>query len=495
MRVAIGGISHETSTFAVGTTTLKHFEADCLHFGQDIVETNRGIRSFIGGMIAAADEQGIEVTGTFVAGAEPSGLIERQTYEHLRHELLKALEEAEPLDAVCLSLHGAGLADGYDDLEGDLLTHVRRLVGPTTPIVGTLDLHANVTTTMVEQADALLGNHLYPHSDSYERGHQAVQLASKMVREGLRPTSHVVHIPMLTATAPTSLSPGKEVNELCFDWEAKSGVVDVTFYHGFPFTDIPRMGMAVVATTNDDPELARRAAESVARAIWTMRDAFRPVITSPEEAIRLALATDARPIVVNDHSDNPGAGAPGDSTHLLRPFIEAGIPDSVFGWVVDPEIARQAHAAGVGSTIQVRLGGKTDTFHGSPIEAKAYVKCLTDGRFTTTSPMGQGGQNDLGKMARLVINGVDVLISSVRTQVLDPEAFLLHGIDVSRYKLVGVKSATHFRAGFEPVAAQIIRVDTPGLSSTDLSSFAYQRLELPIWPLDEATVFPLAGQG
>jgi microcystin degradation protein MlrC len=199
--------------------------------------------------------------------------------------------------------------------------------------------------------------------------------------------------------------------------------------------------------------------------------------------------------VVNDMSDNPGGGGAGDSTGLLGPMLATsqaireraaaeGLQPGTFGFVFDPEVARLAHEAGVGATIQCRLGAKTDDRHGVPLAVTAYVKCLTDGQFVQTSPMGRGTQVDLGKTARLVIDGIDVLVASVRTQTLDDEVFRLHGIDVTRYKLVALKSANHFRAAFEPLARAIVTADGPGLSARDVRLWPYRNLRRPLWPFD-----------
>jgi len=192
------------------------------------------------------------------------------------------------------------------------------------------------------------------------------------------------------------------------------------------------------------------------------------------------------PVVINDTSDNPGGGSPGDSTHLLRAMLDMHLENACYAYIFDPETAAQAHAAGVGATIPVLLGGKTDDLHGTPIAATAYVKCLTDGRFRLTTPMGRGMRVDLGPMARFQIGGLDVLVGSVRQQVLDDEMFLLHGIDVRRYRIVAVKSSSHFRAGYRHLATAIIAADTPGATTLRLDGFPYQRIRRTIWPLDAA---------
>ncbi len=484
MRIAVGEVSHETNTFCPALTELDEFRAREWAFGQDIVRRHRCVRSYLGGMLAAADRLGIEVAPTFATQATPSGTISRHAYEAILSALFGALRKAGPVDAICLALHGAGVAEDADDLEGDLLGKLRADVGPTVPVVVTLDLHANVTLEMARHATALLTVNCYPHVDAYDRGAEAVELAQRIVNGRARPRMHLTRIPMLVPTTATSLSPLKEVNERCRGWEAKPGIIDCTFVHGFAHTDIPPIAASVIAIADGAAAAAREAAEDVASYAWEARGALLRQTLGPAEAVRQALALEGRPVVINETSDNPGGGAPGDGTHLLRALLEANAPDTCFGFIYDRETAAQAHAAGAGATVRVRLGGKSDRMHGTPIESEAYVVSLTDGRFIRRSPMGRGAQVDLGRMARLRIGAVDVLVSSVREQTLDPEVFLLHGIDVPRCKIVALKSSQHFRAGFEPLAAHILTADSPGLTTLNLASFPYRRVTRPVWPLD-----------
>jgi microcystin degradation protein MlrC len=266
-------------------------------------------------------------------------------------------------------------------------------------------------------------------------------------------------------------------------------MIDCALFHGFPYTDLPFAGVTVVATSNDDPALARQAAEDTARRIWEVRAPFTSELPDAAQAVAQALASNARPVVIAESSDNPGGGAPGDGTHLLRAMVEAGLSEATFGYIYDPETAAQAHTAGTGATIDARIGGKTDDLHGTPVEARAYVKCLTDGQFRLTGALGTGAPMDLGKTARLVVRGIDVIVGSDRTQTLDESLFILHGIDVRRYTIVALKSSMHFRAGFEPLAAEIIRADTPGATTTKLENIPYTRLR-PVWPLDAEVTYP-----
>jgi microcystin degradation protein MlrC len=492
MRMAIGGFLHETNTFIPREIGMDVFEANGLYRGQQLIDHNAGRRTYLGGMIDTGRRLGIDLAPTLVASGGADAPIAQRTYEALRDELLTRLRVALPVDAVGLALHGAGISAETDDIEGDILAYVRDIVGPDVPIVVTLDLHGNITQEMTDLADLLLGVNFYPHVDAYERGVEAVQRAVQIVRGEIRPTAYLALPPMMIPSTGSDFQSVKNINEACWAWEAKPGVLDCTFFHGFGWTDLPRSGVSIYAATDNDPALAKQAAEDVAAYLWNRKGDFMLEPCPPAEAIRRALAVEGRPVVINDGADDPGGGAPGDGTHLLRAMIEADLTDACFGFIVDPETATQAHAAGVGKTIAVRLGGRSDDLHGAPIETDAYVKCLTDGKFKHTTPAAPGWAVNYGLCARLVIGGVDVIVTSWRTQTLDQEVFLLHGIDVMRYKIIALKSSDHFRGAFIPIAAAIIRTDTPGIVSADLTSLPYQRLQRPIWPLDRDIELPVA---
>ncbi len=487
MRIAIGQAGHETNTFSPVATDVAAFRAFEWQSGEDILQTHRGVKDFLGGMIEAARDLRVEVTPTFSAFAYPSGKITRETREALVDGLVRGLaaaEAVEPVDAVCLALHGAGVAEGAEDLEAEILRAVRSVVGFGIPLVCTLDLHANLSQEMLEQADALLGVHLYPHTDSRETGREAVELAHRISTGQAPPVAYLERLPLLVPPSTTNHPPASEINEACWEWERTPGIIDCVFFHGFPYADVPLAGASVLVLAEQSEELARRAAEDVGRRIWEARARFFEPVPGPAEGVRAALRATGRPVIVNETSDNPGAGTPGDGTRLLRAMLESGIEESCFGYINDPEVARIAHQEGVGSQIEVALGGKSDAFHGEPLRVSARVKCLTDGRFVHSTPMWEGLQVDLGASARLQLAGIDVVVCSKNAQVLDEQGFLLHGIDVSRYRVVGLKSSHHFRAVYEGLGDTIVTVDSPGLSTRNLSSFDYTNLVRTIYPLD-----------
>ncbi|WP_019121861.1 M81 family metallopeptidase [Brevibacillus massiliensis] len=485
MRIAIGQVLHETNTFSRERTDEAAFRRQEWCEGAEIIAAHIGVRDCLGGMLAEARESGLELVPTLAVSAEPSGIIAAAAWEKIKGQMLDSLREAGPYDAVCLSLHGAGIAEGCDDIEGDLLRSIRAAIGPNVPIVATLDLHANMTDEMVRYADLLLGVHFYPHSDEYDRGREAIRRLCELVAGHISPKMQLVRLPLMIPTSTTLFGPAQRVNEICWEWESRPGVLDCTFFHGFPYTDAPDVAVTVLATADGDEVLARQAACEVADAIWSMRDEFFITYPTPSEGLKEALAQAATPVIINETSDNPGAGAPGDGTHLLAEMLAANVPLTCFCHICDPEVVEAAHRAGVGAHIEVKLGGKTDELHGKPLPVSARVKLLTDGVFTQTSPMWSGKSVDLGRTARLTVGNVDVIVTSIKSQLLDDELLKLHGIDMYRCRVIGIKSSQHFRGFFQSKVPAIITVDSPGISTFDICTvFDYKRIARPIYPLD-----------
>ncbi len=488
MRIAVGGIEHETNTYAtesMGTTSLDDFQQ---LRGDEIFDV-RGTRTFVGGFLSAIDDAGHDAVPILWAWAGPSGIIEAPTYQSLKAEYLGRLTAALPVDAVAISMHGAGVVEGIDDLEADLAGAIRAVVGNDVPIVVPLDLHGNITPEMGDRIDLMLGVQEYPHTDMFERGVEAVTTLPELVAGTLRPTTHVERLPMLLPTSTTDAGPAADIRDLCLAAEGQPGVIDVSFFHGFPYTDVAATGASVVVTTDNDPALAHQIACEIASAVWSQRNDFIVESVQPAVTIELAkqaLAASGGPVIINDTADNPGGGTPGDGTHLLAAIIDADIEGSCFGFVFDPVTAEAAHAAGVGATIDVRIGGRHGSLHGEPVEASAYVKTLTDGRIVYSSPMLAGVRASLGKSARLTIGNVDVIVTSRRNQTFDAEVFVLHGIEVGTRSIIGLKSSQHFRAGFRHIATKIITADSPGLTTLDVNVFDHPSADWPLWPLEPA---------
>jgi len=492
MRIAVGGVSHETNTYAVASTGLTEVDEFEVYAGARLVELLAGTGSGIGGILDECARRGDEILPTSFAIAHPSGTIAAGAYAEVKARLLESLAAALPVDAVALELHGAGVAEGIDDIESDLGVAIRQIVGDAVPISAVLDLHGNVTPAMGEVFDLLLGCHLYPHTDLDARGVESVELLHRIVEGDLRPTMHVTQLPMLLPPATTDgENPAALVNAVCAEIEKQEGVIDCTFMHGFPFTDIPDAGASMITITDGKPALAEEIGATAAAWVWDHRERFRTEVDTPESAVRLALTSDHRPVVINECSDNPGAGTPGDGTHLLRAMIDADLQKACFGFITDAEVVAKAIEAGVGEVIEAQLGGKHDDLHGAPISISGTVRCISDGLLTLRAMLA-GVVLPLGPSCRLTVGGIDVIVTSKPFQTIDPEIFLMHGIDVTRYDVIGLKSSQHFRAGFRDIAGVIITADSPGLSTNRVEVFEHQRLARPSWPVDGAATFASA---
>ena len=495
MRIASGGVQHETNTFSHIPTKLEDFvrDSDCgpeLSGGETLFNRYRGTGSIHGGYIAGAEAEGAELIPLISAKAYPSGIVEQSAFDHILSQFLERLESAPPVDGILLDLHGAMVTESHTDAEGAFVAAVRDRVGSAVPINTTPHLHANITQRCADLSDVIIGYDTYPHVDMFERGEEAARLLARIVRSEVRPVQQYRQLPLMTMPPMqcTLREPMQSLLTRMHQMEAEPGVLTATISMGFPFADIPDAGVSVLVTTDDDEQLANEKADELAGWLWDLRDELQPQLTKIEDVIEFARQNkDPGPVLFADGSDNPGGGAPCDGTIALRAMIDAGMEGGVAAVLYDPETAAQAHQAGVGATISVRLGGKTDDQHGAPIEADAYVRTLSDGRFIHRGPMLHGVENQMGATATLVNRGVEVVVSSIRRQCLDAEMLRIAGIEPADRKLIVLKSAVHFRAHFAPLASHIFDADTPGIHRPDFACFDYRNVRRPIYPLDEVT--------
>lgn len=491
MRIGIGGISHETNAFSSVSTTREAFRRRFWQEGQEVLDKNSGVQNYVGGIISAAQTQGVTLVPTLVTEATPSGLITAEAFETMRDRLIDGLIKAhreQPLDGIALTLHGAGVADGYPDIEGEILRAVREAFGDSMPVGVVLDLHGNVTPEMVARSDILLGVKGYPHTDAHKRGADLINLLCSVVRTGVRPAKRLLKLPWVFGSlkSQTLCGPAHDVRALCEACESgDEDLLQATFFHGFPYSDIPQAGVCVV-TLAKTQQSADRNAQRIAAYAWERRAEFVGDGMMPSQAVDKALTVPGSPIVINESSDNPGGGAPGDGTHLLRELLVRNLPGTAMGPISDPETVRLVHEAGTGATISCLLGAKTDDLHGTPVALKdAYVKCLTDGRFINCSPMNRGQRMDIGRCARLTVGNVEIIVASNAQQVLDNGVFELHGIDVMKMRIIGLKSAQHFRAWWQDVAAHIVTTDPPGVFCGNLETFHFKHLNKGYYPFNQ----------
>jgi microcystin degradation protein MlrC len=485
MRIVTGTISHETNVLSNIATDLEEFRKSRILYGDELFEAFDGTKTPAGGIIDGCKAHGFELIPTVFASAVPSGTITAEAFDILLTGILEGIRSTRHIDAVVLHLHGAGVSELYPDIEGKILEDIRHLVGDI-PLVTTLDFHANFTDRMVDHADLLIGYDTYPHIDGYERGVEAVNLTARLLDGSLKPTKAMRQPPMLPALQAqfTGRYPMTKVLEEVHRMEAMPCVETITVAAGFPWSDIPEAGMSFVVTTNDDQPLADELADTLHDMVWALRRDFLVNPTPIREALRHVKAAEHMPIVLADIGDNPGAGGPEDGTVVLDAILQEQLEGGVIALIWDPGVVSQALDAGDGQTVDIRLGGRTDDLHGAPLHVTARVKTLSDGTFTNEGPMGTGAQTDMGPTAVLEIGGNDVIVTSKRYQPLDLQLYRSLGIDLASKRFIVVKSSVHFRAAHEPVAAEIIELDAPGLSSPRLTGFGFKNIRRPIFPLD-----------
>jgi microcystin degradation protein MlrC len=424
----------------------------------------------------------VEGLATF---ATPAGDTTRATHEALRDEILADLARAMPVDAVMLNLHGAMIADGYPDAEGDLLSRVRTMVGPDVPIAAELDLHCHLTRLKVDSADILVIYKEYPHVDVAERAAEVFDLLERTLAGRIRPVMALYDCAML-GIYPTTAEPMMGLVARMTALEREPGVLSVSLAHGFPWGDTPEVGTRMLVMTDGDPALAARLAAELGEAVWSARDAIVPPFLGIDAAIDrvLAQAPDGRPFVLADTADNTGIGAAGDSTFLLRRLIARGAGGFALSPLWDPIATSLAFDAGVGAALDMRIGGKLGAGSGDPLDLHVEVKALTPKAWQRWG----GTQAPLGRMAWLRIGGpsdadaIDVVVNDYRIQSFHPDCFAVVGIDPLRPRALVVKSTQHFHAGFAPIAREILYVSAPGSGSMDMAALPHRRVVRALWP-------------
>ncbi len=487
MRIAVAGFQHETNTFAPVKADFAAFEAaksyPPLCRGRDMLARLRGKKLPTAGAIATLEAAGVEITPLLWCMATPSAHVTEDAFERISGELLLLLEQAGPIDGLCLELHGAMVAEHVDDGEGELLARIRRKVGARLPITVALDLHANVTPAMVEHADFIDMYRHYPHIDMAETGARAAMGLLRIIETVRKPAKAFRQIDFLIPIngGCTHFAPAKDVYlDLLPEMErAIGGIRGISFASGFPHADFADCGPSVLAYA-DSQSIADAAADRLAAEVRRREAAFLPEFYPADEAVRRALARAngaSRPVVIADTQDNPGGGGSGDTTGLLRALVEAGAKGAVIGAIIDPESARTAHEVGEGNIASFTIGGKRLPGD-SPVSATARVcRARSDG-WTAVGAMKGGMPVDLGLTALLEIEpqGVYVVLASRVSQTLDSSIFRHLGLVPENLPIIAVKSSVHFRADFTPMAEAIIVAKAPGPVAIDHTELPYRKL-------------------
>jgi len=477
MKVFIAGFDTETNTFAPIPTGYQSFAECFLAHGDG---TDRAPNYVTGQLLVwrrRAEARGWQVAEGLCTFAEPGGRIVRGAYERLRDELLGDLEEAMPVDMVVLALHGAMAAEGYDDCEGDILGRIRAIVGPHVPVGAELDLHCHISDAMVEKATVLIAYKEYPHTDIPERADELFTLLADAAEGKTRPVMAAFDCRMI-GTFRTTEQPLRGFVDRMAALEGRDGVLSLSLGHCFPWGDVPDVGVKTLAVTDGDRAKAAVLARSLGEEIFRMREALRPKFLTMDEALNRALATEGGPVVIADVSDNSGGGAPGDATFFLRRVRERGIRSvaSCYHW--DPMAVHFCEDAGVGARFDLRIGGKCGVHSGEPLDLSVTVRGIGEG---VTQRFGRSPVN-LGTVAWVSAEGLDIFLASQRTQAFHPEGMTKLGFDPASSKILLVKSTQHFHAGFAPIAKAVLYAAPPGALDPRFEAIPYTKLTRPYWP-------------
>ncbi|WP_110710213.1 M81 family metallopeptidase [Salinicola sp. CR57] len=482
-RIAVGGFLHETNTFAPSPATYEDFRrgggAPPLSEGAALFDAVAASNIGLCGFLGAPEARAWTLVPTLWTAASPSAHVTHEAFERITERLLDGIRAAAPLDGVYLDLHGAMVTQQFDDGEGELLRRVRALVGDAVPIVVSLDLHGNVTPTMVEQADMLIAYRTYPHVDMAETGARCATALARLLASDQRPAKAFRQLDFLMPIAWQCTA-----EEPCRSLYAEVAAMErdtlpaVSFLTGFPAADFADCGPSVIVYGVDQVS-ADGAADALSARIAAQEPAFVGRVFDPEMGVREAmrLATGAtRPVVIADTQDNPGAGGNSDTMGMLKALIGCRVTRAALGNVFDPAAAQVAHEAGVGAVVRVALGGHSGVPGDAPLEAAFTVEALSDGQFVAPGPYYGGGRLDMGPSACLRIDGIRIVVVSRKAQMADLAMYRSVGIEPLEQAILVNKSSVHFRADFAPIAETILVCAAPGPMAVDPADLPWRRL-------------------
>ena len=483
-RIAVGGILTECNHLGGLPIDMETYESTELVRGEEMLTATTSV---VGGMLDVLRESGIEPLPLLFASACAGGPIVADCYRELRDDLLERFDAILPVDGVLLPLHGAALAEGNDDPEGEIIREVRRRVGPEIPIVVTVDLHANITAEMVAEADAILAWETYPHYDQFQTGQRGARLLLDTLDGKCRPAMAMAKVPVITSAVHGSTNdddPFAELMRYAKSLEERPEVLSTSLLLVHPYMDVEEMGSGGLVITDGDQELAVELAADIAHRYWQRRHDLEPETVVPAEAISQGLEIEGGPVILVETSDCCGGGAAGDSVATLRALVDAEVSGLSYVPVVDPEVAAACHAAGEGAEVTVELGHKRDPRWGDSITCTGVVDTLSDGEFRYTGGQWEGHLTHMGPSAVLSIGSIRVLVTTRATYDWSDEQFRLVGLDPRLAKFIVAKNPMNYRWAYGEIAAATIVLDTPGPTPATLKHVEFQKLKRPFFPAD-----------
>ena len=495
MRVLIGQFAQESNSFIEARTELSAFEGHQLFRGERVLSGLLGTRATIAGFLAGLEGvEPLELVPSVAAWAPSGGPLSTECFETLADEVIAAAEPG--LDGVLLALHGAMMAEAFEDADGELLARVRARVGPDVPIIATLDLHSNITPAMIDAADGLIGYDTYPHIDLYEVGERAAALLRHIHATGRRPRTLLVKAPMIVPAEGmgTADEPMRSLIAAAQDLRTRPGVHSTSVFAVQPWLDVPDIGFSVIAVVDDDDALEAIEAPSGAltRRAWEQRAEFRAPLWDVDVAIDHALAATEGPVVLSDSADATGAGSAGDSAYVIARLLARAPDKQCVTCIVAPLAVAAAVEAGVGEVITTRIGGQVDARWAEPITITAEVRAITSGHFRYQGGKSHGLEvSSMGRSAVLKVGEVFIVAMERPAETFDPGMYAAVGLPPDRAAVVLVRSANQFYDAYQGIASEMIVVDAPGPSTARLESLPWEHVRRPIHPLDAVSYVEL----
>jgi microcystin degradation protein MlrC len=483
MRIFTASLATETNTFSPVPTDMNAFKAAFYAGPGEHPETPTLCSSVVPILRHRGRDEGFTVIEGTSCWAEPAGLIQRQTYETLRDQILAELTAAMPVDAVILGLHGAMVAQGYDDPEGDFLSRIRALVGPDVLVAAEFDPHSHLTALRVANLDIMAAFLEFPHTDFEQRGEHVVDLALRTLKGEIKPVISTFDCRMITIY-PTSREPMRSYVDRLMALEGKDGVLSASVIHGFMAGDVPDMGTRIVVVTDNDKAKGDALARKLGHELYGMRKhTTMPMLdieVGLDRMLELRASQPDMPVVIADVWDNPGGGVAGDATYILRRIMERGIDNVGVATIWDPIAVSFCHAAGEGAELDLRVGGKSGPQGGEPLDLRVKVMSVFDAGWQSF----RNSRVTLGSTAvvRPLGTSIDIVLITSRTQTYEPDIFSNQGVDFTEKALLLVKSTNHFHAGFQPVASEIVYVAAPTSYPTNPATTQYRKASLELWP-------------
>lgn len=494
MRLLVAMMKHETNTFSPVPTDLQRFRDWGLHEGEAVLRAYRGTNHPLAAFLDLAAEAGAEVVTPVAAEAMPSGYVQRAAYDYLAGRILDALAKGG-FDAALLDLHGAMVAEHEPDGEGALLARMRE-IAPGLPIAVTFDMHGNMSERIVRNATVINGYKVYPHTDMYQAGAQIGRVMLRTLKGELDPVMAWGNVPLLAQTLRmgTADEPMKTMQEMCRAEERDPEILAASVFGGFPMADIPDAGLSAIVVANRDRTKAEAACDRLLDAAWVRKADFVYRHEPLAQAVARAKTLADGPVILLDHADNVGSGGTSDSMGVIAELLRQGLEDVAVAAVWDPAAVKEMMAAGVGATVTLDLGGKTDMpsigAKGAPLRLTGRVRRLSDGEWIVRGPMYTGSRVTTGPTALFETGGLSIVVTSFHHEPWDTGIFTSIGIDPRHCRYLLLKSRIHYRAGFAPLAKATITLDGVGVTTSDNSVLKFERVRRPIYPLDEMQSAP-----